>query len=153
MREGNVSMLMIISGGRSTELDDFEDIVGDSNVSGVLVVDARRSVGRDANGIGIFWRSEKDRVRWGSGGVEREVDSRIIGEREEDGDDCIDGLWWLPEEEEESVAIYSEKRTTRKGSVTSEETAIYTQSRLESDIKRTGQNWKRDVEQKLNGIH
>ena len=28
----------------------------------------------------------------------------------------------------------------RKGSVTSEETAIYTQSRLESDIKRTGQN-------------
>ena len=49
------------------------------------VVDARRGVGREAKGMGMFWRRENERVRCGSRGLGRE--SRVTGE----GDNWIEG--------------------------------------------------------------
>ena len=61
----HVSMLSIISVGRSFTLGDF-GIVDERSVS---VVDGRRGVGREANGMGMFCNRENERVLCGSGGV------------------------------------------------------------------------------------
>ena len=76
-------MLMTISEGRSFVLFGDAGIVEEMFV---WVVDARRGVGRDVNGMGIFCSSEKERVLCGSGGVGVDnVDSRVFwgGEDEE----------------------------------------------------------------------
>jgi hypothetical protein len=58
--------LMTISAGRSFAFPGF-DISDGKSVC--VVVDARRGVGREANGMGMFCRSENERVLCGSGGV------------------------------------------------------------------------------------
>jgi len=75
------------------------------------VVEDRKGVGRDANGMLMFWRSENDRDRCGSGGLG--VDNRESWVTE-DGDDepnCADGResTWLGRGEadvEERPAIF-----------------------------------------------
>ena len=73
---------MTISAGRSFAFGDFS--LEDDMIS-ACVVDARRGVGREAKGMGMFWRRENERVRCGSGGLGR--DSRVTGE----GDNWIEG--------------------------------------------------------------
>lgn len=68
-------MLMTISAGRSFALGDF----GIADEMSVWVVDARRGVGRDVNGMEIFCSRENERVLCGSGGVGVDnVDSRFV---------------------------------------------------------------------------
>lgn len=74
--EGYVSTLMTISEGRSFVLLGDAVIVEEMSV---WVVDARRGVGRDVNGMGMFCSRENERVLCGSGGAGvGNVDSRVI---------------------------------------------------------------------------
>lgn len=73
---------MTISEGRSFVLLGDAVIVAEMSV---WVVDARRGVGRDVNGMGMFCSRENERVLCGSGGVGADnVGSRFVwGEGDE----------------------------------------------------------------------